>query len=229
MMIDKIKIFPIPEESWWRRPEKKELTLIPVGNWNIDAPKNRWTSAELGWSWWGLVDRPEVHFFINSQSRIFAFETGEEDLLLEELLNIFIPENNLEFIPEIPEDIWELKEIADHPILSNRSQKMLNPKIKLVDEWAGMELRKLIPTIIPSVKIHPEKSYSFTYLPTGFKISFDVWYDTEYSLNIMLGTEKKSSSNSLYYDIKKEGALLEALTITERKIWIENINQLSKK
>lgn len=228
MMENKIKIFPIPENAWWRRKEK-ELTLVPVGNWEINAPKNRWTLSELGWSWWGLVDKPEIHFFINQPSKILAFETGEEDSLLEELLNIFTPENNLIFIPETPEDIWELREIADRPVFSNRSQKLMEPRIKLIDEWAGMDVRKDTPSFLSTVKIHPEKSYTFTYLPTGFQVPFDVWYDTEYSLEIYLGTEKKRNPKSTYHEIQKEGSLLEALTIPERKTWIENIKQLSKK
>lgn len=221
----KIEIFPIPEKDWWKDPNNKELTIVPIENWTTESEeyRNKWENISCSWSWWGLVDNPDIHFFINQSSKIIAFESCREDELLEELLNIFIPENSLVFIPTAPENIWKLEEVSDKPIFSNRSQKKLEPVIKLVSDWGGMKNKEIVNKILPMATIKPEKSYKFTYLPTGYTIPFDVWYDIEYSIDIFLGTKKMSSSLSTYSEIIKEGSLLEALILNERKLWKENI------
>lgn len=234
-MINNIKLFPIPEKDWWREPEKKKLTALPKQNWRFNIEKGRFEKKDVAWPWFGLIENPEIRLFISESTGMIAFESSQEDNILMLLLQSFFTTEEIVFDIEIPEDIWRLEYLGENQIC-NRSQRSLPPNSDIIYDWIALDNDTINPVVFEFIKegekenlVSAPGSYKFTYLPTGYSITFDIDINSEYSVKIDIGLPEKASPTTPSSLVKKKLSLIEVLTIPSTILWKKLTNSLSKK
>lgn len=237
----KLNITPILPNYWWENKEKKELTLIPetvhwdLGNIHVVKEKGtRWwkEEREVSWPWWVMdYGGEKIHLYISFPTKILAYETSQEDNVLELLLDLFLPKVSIEFNISIDSKTWDVKKISDD-FLCNTNQRRMAPNISLVDRYIGSGVTNgFVYSKGEEWGIFGSKqgTYEATYIPSGEKVLFDIKLDpTTYTFRINIGVEEKSKISNAQ-DIRRKLSFIEALTLPAKQQWIELINLLSKK